>query len=163
MIAQVAALFERAGASWVFTFEEKLDALGVGVFYFDSLMPLVWNPFKVFHFEVVLRFDPVFMVHVFIFMRVIRFIIVHALLHLNFLRLRFRISWIPCLLHWMLWMEWFFRQEFSFLLGKLVCIFPSFLHVLLQRRSRSLCFLSLGTTFSEQVVQFAKFFQLLGS
>ena len=99
VVAQVAALLECAGASWVFTFEEKLDALGVGVFYFDSLMPLVWNPFKVLHFEVVLRCDPVFMVHVYIFMRVIRLIIVHALLQLDFLRLRFRISRIPCLLH----------------------------------------------------------------
>lgn len=99
VITQVAALLECAGASWVFTLKEKLDALGVWIFNFDCLVPLVWNSFKMLHFEVALRLNPVFMVHIFIFMRVIRLIIVHTLLNLVFLHFCFRISRISRLLH----------------------------------------------------------------
>jgi hypothetical protein len=67
MVAQVAALLECAGTSRELALEEELDTLSMRVFNFDSLVPLGWNTFKMLHFKVLLRFDPIIVIlHVFI-------------------------------------------------------------------------------------------------
>lgn len=79
VIPQVATLLEGAGASCVFTFEEKLDALRDRVLHLNRLMPLRWNAFEVFILGVIMRFNPVFRIHALIVVRVT--IKVHALVH----------------------------------------------------------------------------------
>jgi hypothetical protein len=83
VIPQVATLLEGAGASWVFTLEEELDALSVRVLDLNRLMPLHRNAFEVFILRFIMWFNPVVRIHALIFVRVT--IKVHAFNHNCFL------------------------------------------------------------------------------
>lgn len=63
VIPQIATFLESAGASFIFTLKEQLDALRVRVFDLNSLMPLCWNAIKVLHLGVIMRFDPFVRIH----------------------------------------------------------------------------------------------------
>ena len=72
VVAEVAALLEGTCAAGILAFEEKLDALRVGVLHLDGLVPFFRDAFEVLWDEVLVGFYPVFVVdHIFVVLTVV--------------------------------------------------------------------------------------------
>ena len=76
MVTQVATLLECRSATRVLALKEKLNTLRMRILDLDRLVPFFWNALEMFRRKILMRFDPVIVVdHIFIFIRIVRFIV----------------------------------------------------------------------------------------